>query len=208
MPVSFSTFSIGHVAWQGRYCALSYNSLSLFMKHVYSQVAHLPCDVHDCELCTTESRHDFTYVDDRIVSVMTGNKPIKAFHQNFFPSFESSEEKTKKDIRKRVRTRHRGASSSSALSPRLLALQHHAHSTTPQIDNPYEEEVIREIKALRRTGTTNNKQSRSMFPYIPGSPPPRTSGRLRLNTDTTGNRRTISAPGVKTNSLRTLVSKN
>lgn len=205
----------GAVAWQGRYCALSYNSFSSFVKHVYSQVSRVPCDVTDCSLCTAESHQDFDHVNERLTmemnefSLSKGENTASALRQNFFPAFDSST-RSKKDIKKRMRPRQRGASSTSAStekSPRLLALQHHAKSTTPRFDNPYEEVYIQDLFTGR--GKKSAKNSSALFPYIPQSPPSR-SRQVRVNVATgkpAGNRRTISAPGVETHSLRTLLTK-
>lgn len=195
------------VAWQGRYCALSFNSFSLFMKHVYSQVSRVPCDVHDCSLCTAESHQDFNHVDERMTSVVAAaasihDAPMSVYRNNFFPGFDSSS-KSRKEIKKRMRPKHRGTKSSAGeKSPRVLAMQHHAKSTTPRFDNPYEEEFIQELLTPR----TTNKSGKALFPYIPQSPPLR-SRRIRASTGPSANRRTISAPGVETNSLRTLLTK-
>lgn len=200
MLMSFS----GMVAWQGRYCALSYNSFSMFMKHVFSQVSRAPCDMHDCFMCTAESHHDFNHLDERMTSVVGASidTPLSTYRNNFFPQFDAST-KSKKDIKKRMRLRQRGASSTATeKSPRILALQHHAKSTTPRFDNPYEEEFIQEIFTPRG----KNKKDKALFPYIPQSPPLR-SRRIRISAGPSINRRTISAPGVETNSLRTLLSK-
>ena len=210
------------VAWQGRYCALNYNNFSSFMKHLYSQITCVPCDVHDCITCTAEAHQDFSHVDENapINSMEATAVPSHSFKANLFPSFTAPSGKSRRsDIKKRLKSKHhhRGLSSDSAgSSPRALAMKHIAMSTTPRVQNPYEEEFIEEIILPREMrfsstngaafvgATTKGTKSAALFPYIPQSPPSRPR---RLKVQGGHSRRTVSAPGVPTSSLKTMLTK-
>uniref|UniRef100_A0A7M5XFI6 Fibronectin type-III domain-containing protein n=2 Tax=Clytia hemisphaerica TaxID=252671 RepID=A0A7M5XFI6_9CNID len=192
----------GMISWQGRYCALNYNSFSLFMRHLYSTVMRLPCDVHDCVTCSAEAHQDFKHTEDLLPSQGAESTTYKP---NLFPAFTPSG-RSKKDIKKKLKSRHRGASDKGS-SPRELAMRHIAMATTPRVQNPYEEEFIEEIFLPKETKTNkgSGKGAKSaLFPYIPQSPPTRPK-RIRIATG--ASRRTVSAPGVETSSLKTLLSK-
>jgi len=192
----------GMISWQGRYCALNYNSFSLFMRHLYSTVMRLPCDVHDCVTCSAEAHQDFKHTEDLLPSQGAESTTYKP---NLFPAFTPSG-RSKKDIKRKLKSRQRGASDKGS-SPRELAMRHIAMATTPRVQNPYEEEFIEEIFLPKETKTNkgSGKGAKSaLFPYIPQSPPTRPK-RIRIATG--ASRRTVSAPGVETSSLKTLLSK-
>lgn len=208
------SFTSGMVAWQGRHCALNYNNFSNFMKHLYSQVACLPCDVHDCITCTAEAHQDFSHMEESLPNTTAE----ASFKRNLFPSFSASSSsatpgKSKKEIKKRLRGKQRGLSDNGS-SPRALALKHIAMSTTPRIQNPYEEEFIEEIilpkemvrfpKSAANSSSHDKAVRSSLFPYIPQSPPTRPR-RMKLSGG--HSRRTVSAPGVPTSSLKSLLTK-
>ena len=202
------------VAWQGRYCSLNYNNFSNFMKHLYSQVACLPCDVHDCVTCTAEAHQDFSHMEES-----PSNTTLEAsFKPNLFPSFSAttssaSSGKSRKDIKKRLRSKQQRGLSDNSTSPRALAMKHIAMSTTPRIQNPYEEEFIEEIILPREmviypkslVGSNIKEMKSSLFPYIPQSPPTRPR-RIKLSAGG-HSRRTVSAPGVQTSSLKSMLTK-
>jgi len=172
------------------------------MKHLYSQISRIPCDVHDCATCTAEAHHDFNHVEESYSSPSTAD--ATSIKPNLFPPF-SSTERSRKDIKKKLKSKQRGLSDNGS-SPRALALQHIAMSTTPRVNNPYEEEFIEELLLPKeiKTGKRNGNKN-ALFPYIPQSPPSRPR-RIRISTGPSS-RRTVSAPGVETTNLKTLFSK-
>ena len=191
-------FCIGFIAWQGRVCAISYHSFSLFMQHVYSQVSRLPCDAHNCSMCTAESHQDFSHVEYRDVDLPgDATETPRSLRSNLFPEVNSA--KTKKSFKRKLRHLPHNPSTSS-YSPRVFSTHPHSKSVSPSCDNPFEEEFIQEIL------TPKQQKNSSIFPNIhpPSQPKVR---RIRISAGPSSNRRTVSAPSVENTNLRAMFSK-
>ena len=93
-----------------------------------------------------KAHQDFSHMEES-----PSNTTLEAsFKPNLFPSFSAttssaSSGKSRKDIKKRLRSKQQRGLSDNSTSPRALAMKHIAMSTTPRIQNPYEEEFIEEI---------------------------------------------------------------
>jgi len=192
VPTIVIVNSEGSIAWQGRFCPLSYSSFSMFARHLGSVVRHEPCDVRNCEMCTVDSHQDFNHVqykDDVFYDTIPRETSTLSF-----PLTEN-----KRDLKKRTRSK-----GSTDISPRLKA--GHPKSnwiTSPRYDNPYEETLIQEILAPN----PKIKKSNSMFPYIKSASQsqPRTIKISHMTPMTS--QRSLSAHDVEASNLRTLYTQ-
>ena len=194
---------LGYIAWQGRYCALSYNSFSQFMHHVANQVTRQPCDVHDCQLCTAESHQDFNHIkyheNENFAPGFSSDSKGPTLRRSILPHFSNNGERSRTVSKKGMRGPFPSKNTTSHSSAAKVYSRHpHSKSASTSFENPFEEELIQEILAPKE-----KKSSGAMFPHIQPSPPVKPR-RIRISNRTSPRRRTISAPNTDNSSAHSI----